>query len=89
MIRKPILPCPRARFSRCWSRAIAILPAWARDQLRFGREWALRPLEARLLQSAARAAQRLALDTSPAALACIRLGLPPDRLQRDWLVRNA
>ena len=88
MQRAPILP-PGARLLQPMlvRAAISILPPWARRQLRLGRRWDLRPAEARLLLTAGRFAQRLRLDSSPAAQACLRLGLPVDYLQSAWARR--
>jgi uncharacterized protein (DUF2236 family) len=63
--------------------AIALLPGWARTRL--GLRPALRPGETQILRRAARLAHRIRLDAGPAAQACIRLGLPPDHLQRRWI----
>jgi uncharacterized protein (DUF2236 family) len=88
MRRAPILP-PGARFLQATliRAAIGILPRPARDRLRLGRSWDSRPAETRLLRGAGRFAQRLRLDSSPAAQACLRLGLPVDHLQSAWAGR--
>jgi uncharacterized protein (DUF2236 family) len=88
MRRAPILP-PGARLLQGMlvRAAVGILPGWARERLGLDTGWTLRRREARLLRSAARLAQRLRLDSSPAAQACLRLGLPPDHLQTAWANR--
>jgi uncharacterized protein (DUF2236 family) len=88
MQRAPILP-PGARLLQPMlvRAAIHLLPGWARRQLRLGSRWDLRSAEARLLRTAGRFAQRLRLDTSPAARSCVRLGLPVDHLQSAWELR--
>jgi len=60
--------------------AVALLPRWARERLDLGRDWELRIGERRLVTAAARAADRLALPSSPAVLSCRRLGLRDDYL---------
>lgn len=84
MRRAPILP-PAARLAQgaLVRAAVAIVPTWLRERLELGPEWNLRPLEAQLLKRAARILERIRLDSSPAAQACVRLGLPPDSLYRD------
>ena len=89
MRARPILPLPARPLQPTLVRAaVAILPAWARDRLGLGRAWQPRRAELALLRSAARTAQRLVIETSPAAQACRRLGLPADHLQRRWADRN-
>ncbi|HEX8444504.1 MAG TPA: oxygenase MpaB family protein [Allosphingosinicella sp.] len=89
MQQAPVLP-PGARLLQPMlvRAAISILPAWARRQLQLGKGWDLGPAEERLLRAASRLAQRLRLDTSPAAQACVRLGLPIDHLQSAWAKRT-
>jgi uncharacterized protein (DUF2236 family) len=89
MQRAPILP-PGARLLQPMlvRGAIHLLPRWARRQLRLASRWNLRFAEAKLLRTAGRFAQRLRLDTSPAAQACLRLGLPVDHLQSAWGLRT-
>jgi uncharacterized protein (DUF2236 family) len=84
----PILP-PGARLlqNMLVRAAVSLLPVWARERLRLDAHWSLRGREARLLRTAARLAQRLRLDSSPASQACVRLGLPPDHLQAVWAGR--
>ncbi len=84
----PIAP-ELLRFSqRTFVRAgIALLPIWMRERFELGREWDLRPWERRLVATAARAADRLALPSSPAVLSCRRLGLRDDYLFRDHSAR--
>ena len=89
MQRAPILP-PGARLLQPMlvRAAIHLLPRWSRRQLRLGQSWDLRTAEARLIRTAGRFAQRLRLDSSPAAQACLRLGLPVDHLQSAWAGRS-
>ena len=56
--------------------AVDVLPLWARQLLGLGQQWGLRPLERLVVRQAGGAASRLRLDTSPAAQASVRLGLP-------------
>lgn len=89
MRRAPILPPgARALQGMLVRAAISLLPGWVRDRLELGRRWDLPRVEAHLLRRTARFAQGLRLDTSPAAQACLRLGLPPDYLQRAWARRQ-
>lgn len=62
--------------------AVAIVPEALRPRLDLGGRWTLRPGEAPLIRRMARLADRIPLDTSPAAQACMRLGLPADYLHR-------
>lgn len=89
MRRAPILP-PGARLLQPMlvRAAIGILPGWTRDFLKLGRRWDLAQAELHLLRRAARFAQTLRLDSSPAAQACLRLGLPADHLQLAWASRR-
>jgi uncharacterized protein (DUF2236 family) len=88
MQRAPILP-PGARLLQPMlvRAAIHLLPGWARRQLRLGRSWDIGAAEARLVRTVGRFAQRLRLDSSPAAQASLRLGLPVDYLQSAWELR--
>lgn len=90
MRRAPILP-PGARLLQpvLVRAAISLLPGWTRNRLGLGRRWHLPQTEAHLLRRTARFAQRLRLDGSPAAQACVRLGLPPDHLQVEWAKRQS
>ena len=60
--------------------AVDILPIWVRHLLGLGQPWHLRPWQRVALKRAGLAADRLRLDSSPAARASIRLGLPSDYL---------
>jgi uncharacterized protein (DUF2236 family) len=88
MQRAPILP-PGARLLQPMlvRAAIHLLPGWARRQLRLGQSWDIGAAEARLVRTVGRFAQRLRLDSSPAAQASLRLGLPVDYLQSAWELR--
>lgn len=89
MRRAPILPRGARLLQGLLVRAaISLLPGWARERLGLGRRWDLTQAEAQLLRRTARFAQRLQLDSSPAAQACVRLGLPPDHLQIAWSERQ-
>jgi uncharacterized protein (DUF2236 family) len=81
MSRAAILP-PGARLLQplLVRAAVSLLPGWARTQLELGAEWQLGPGELKALRAAARLAHRLRIGTSPAAQACVRLGLPLDYL---------
>lgn len=86
--RAPLLPAPLAPVQDLFVRAaVEIVPPWVRSILDIGDEWRLGPIEARMVSAAARVAQRYRLDSSPPALACLRLGLPADYLHRAPLAR--
>lgn len=83
MRRAPILPRgARGLQSLLLRAAVSLLPDPLADKLGLG-QWRLRPGEGPLLRAAAAAADRLRLDSSPAAQACLRLGLPADYLHRS------
>ena len=82
MRRAPILPRPARGLQPLLVRAaISLVPPVLRDRL--GLDDPLGAAERRLLRAAAAAADRVRLDGSPAAQACVRLGLPPDYLHRQ------
>lgn len=60
--------------------AVQILPGWFRETVGLGARSGLRPWELPLLKQIGAGADRVRLDTSPAADASIRLGLPRDHL---------
>jgi uncharacterized protein (DUF2236 family) len=62
--------------------ALAVIPPWIRMILEIGDEWLPGPVEARIVKAAAAVAGRYRIDTSPPALACVRLGLPADYLHQ-------
>jgi uncharacterized protein (DUF2236 family) len=64
--------------------AVAIIPDWARTILGLGSAWTLNRAELAVVSGAARAADRIVLEGSPAAQSCRRLGLPEDWLWRPW-----
>ena len=68
--------------------AVAIVPPDLRHQLRLSRS-GLRPGEAALVRRLARLADRIRLDSSPAAQASVRLGLPPAHLHARRVTRTA
>lgn len=81
--RMPALPAPLRPMQAVYARAaVAILPAALRERLRL--TGTLAGWERALVERSARAADRLLLRTSPAVLACRRLGLPD-----DWLYRRS
>lgn len=83
MTRMPALPPPARPFQRMLVKTAAdILPRWARVRLAIGEEWTPAAFEARLVQAAAQACDRLVLPSSPAVGACRRLGLADDYLYR-------
>lgn len=63
--------------------AVEIVPGWARKRLNLGENFRLRSWEKALVRKGAWAADRIALESSPAAQACLRLGLPADFLYRN------
>jgi hypothetical protein len=60
--------------------AVEIVPGWARKRLSLGENFRLRAWERALLRNGAWATDRIILESSPAAQACRRLGLPADFL---------
>lgn len=80
----PILPFPvRALQTPMIKLAVAITPADVRDALNLGPPWLPSAPERAAVKLAARIAERVVLEESPAAQACRRLGLP-----EDWLWRR-
>ncbi|MBO9707878.1 MAG: DUF2236 domain-containing protein [Caulobacter sp.] len=78
-----ILPAPLRGIQAALIRAaVAIVPPQARAAVGLGRDWDLRPLEARLIRLAGAAADRFPLSGAPAVEACRRMGLPGDYLYR-------
>lgn len=83
MKRAPVLPIPfRVCHGLLLRAAVEILPDFARDTLGLGREWRLRKHEAAILRTVAGYLERSVMPSSPAAQACLRLGLPADYLCR-------
>ena len=81
MRRAPIFPLPLRPVQRLLLRgAVEILPGWFRDLAGLGARSGLRSWEIPLVRQIGAAADRLRLDTSPAAEASFRLGLPRDYL---------
>jgi len=60
--------------------AVDLLPKVARDRLRLARHGRLTAPEAALLRTLGETLDRARFDSSPAAQACVRLGLPADYL---------
>jgi uncharacterized protein (DUF2236 family) len=60
--------------------AVSIVPLPVRHLLGISQPWSLRRWEAAIVRQAGLAADRLRLDSSPAAQASLRMGLPPDYL---------
>jgi uncharacterized protein (DUF2236 family) len=60
--------------------AVSIVPLPVRHLLGIGQPWSLRRWEAAIVRQAGIAADRLRLDSSPAAQASLRMGLPSDYL---------
>ena len=60
--------------------AVSIVPRPVRHLLGIGQPWHLRRWEGALVRQAGITADRLRLDSSPAAQASLRMGLPPDYL---------
>ncbi len=81
--KAPILPpALNAAQSLLVSAALAVIPPWIRTILEIGDEWLPGPVEIRIVKAAAAVAGRYRVDTSPPALACVRLGLPADYLHQ-------
>ncbi len=62
--------------------AVSITPPWLRDRLGLGEEFGLKAWESALVRQGAAFAERIVLESSPAAQACLRLGLPADYLYK-------
>lgn len=78
-----ILPAPiRLLQDPLIKAAVAIVPDWARQTLMLESDWMPTTMERRLVRFVAGGAERLVIETSPAAQACLRLGLPADWLWR-------
>lgn len=78
-----ILPKPLQRLQHIAVRAaVDILPVTIRDDLRLERHGRLSLAEGAVLRAAALAMDRVTIRSSPAAQACLRLGLPADYLLR-------
>ena len=74
-----ILPAPLRPVQRLLvEAAIDIVPGWARERIGLGGSFPA--MKRQLVRQMGIAADKLRLDGSPAAQACVRLGLPPDYL---------
>ena len=62
--------------------AVEIIPDWMRDLLGFTAAHGLRPHERWMVRLAGRISNRIVLPESPAAQACVRVGLPVTHLYR-------
>lgn len=62
--------------------AVTLTPQWARAQLGLGGRYGLRPWERAIVRQGGALADRIVLESSPAVLACRRLGLPANYLYR-------
>ncbi|MGF1543872.1 MAG: oxygenase MpaB family protein [Parvularculaceae bacterium] len=83
MRRAPALPGGMRLSQRVFVRAaVDLLPMSARAALGLDARYGLRPFEETVVRRMARRADRLALRSSPPALACVRMGLPADYLYR-------
>lgn len=77
----PVFPLPLRPVQHLLVRAaVEILPAWFRDLAGLGARSGLRSWEVQLVRRIGTAADRVRLDSSPAADASLRLGLPRDHL---------
>jgi len=82
----PILPTIFRPLQRVLIRAaIDIVPLGVRQTLCLADDWALTPWERGLVRQLGRTCERLLIQSSPAVLSCLRLGLPCDFLYRDSL----
>lgn len=63
--------------------AVELTPGPARERLGLGPRYSLSPWSAAIVRTAARAADRLVIDTAPPAQASLRMGL-----SADWLYRG-
>ncbi len=76
-----VFPLPLRPVQRLLIRAaVDILPAWFRDRVGLGIRSGLRSWERPLVRQIGVAADRIRIDSSPAAEASLRLGLPRDYL---------
>ncbi len=81
MRRAHVLPLPLRPVQHMLIRAaVDILPVWFRDLAGLGARSRLHPWERPIVKQIGAAADRIRLDTSPAAEASVRLGLPRDYL---------
>jgi uncharacterized protein (DUF2236 family) len=77
----PILPLPLRPVQRMLIRAaVEIVPPDVRRIAGLGSRYGLRGLEKPLVRRIGLLSDRIRLDASPAARACVRLGLPVDYL---------
>ncbi len=84
MRHAPALPNHLRLSQRVFVRAaVDLLPRDARDALGLTAQYGLRPMEGAVVKRLGRRADRLVLRSSPAVLACRRLGLPDDYLYRS------
>lgn len=82
MRRTAILPRPLRPLQGMLIRAgVDLVPGWIREILGLGQAWDLRPWERGLIKRLGALADRLHLEGSPSAQACLRLGLPADYLK--------
>lgn len=80
----PILPAPMRAAQRLMIRAaVDLVPLKIRHLLGIGQPWSLRSWERAIVRQAGIGADRLRLDSSPAARASLRLGLPADYLWKS------
>jgi uncharacterized protein (DUF2236 family) len=79
----PTFPVPLRWMQRLLVRAaVDLVPGGVRERLGLGEKVGLRPHEQWIVRRAGSAANRIVLAESPAARACIRLGLPVTHLYR-------
>jgi uncharacterized protein (DUF2236 family) len=77
----PAFPRPLLWMQRTLVRAaVEIIPDWVRQCLGLTAYYGLRPGEASIVRLAGALADRIVLSQSPAALSCLRLGLPVSHL---------
>ncbi len=82
LVRKaPILPPPLALAQPLFvAAAISLTPRWVRKILQLPDSFCLKPWQEFLVKRAGAAADRIALESSPAVQSCLRMGLPADYL---------
>ena len=81
--RAPLLPGLLAPLQTMLLRAaVEIVPGWMRRIIGLDARYRLRPGEALLLRQAGRLADRIVVDSHPAVLASLRLGLPREHAYR-------
>jgi uncharacterized protein (DUF2236 family) len=89
MRETPVLPQPLFWMQGILVRAaVEIIPYWLRERLALTESYGLRPWERWIARLAGRLSDRIVLAECPAALSCMRLGLPINHLYVSVAPRN-